>query len=635
MPSGFWENAQALFAELVELPVEERRRRLDADTGLSPELRTEVASLLEAHAQADRVPRQVADLLGTGDMVGAFRLTSLIGEGGMGRVFRAERAAGGFAQRVAVKLIDVQNPVAVRRFSAERQILAELSHPHIVALIDGGLTTRGQPYLVMEFVDGVSVVEHCETVRPSLAARLRLAARIASAVQYAHQRGVIHRDLKPANILVTADGSPKVLDFGIATAFGDAGWMSTRTSIGQPTALTMAYASPEQVCGRPATPASDIYSLGVITYEILTGVRPYDLHDLGLDEVIQRVSAGRHAPASQAKTTASLPYALSALKGRIEMSVRHAMAADPSSRFASAGDLQHELEACAAVADAAALTGRAAGAGAPPKRGLAVAGLIGVIGLGGYALWPGRGAESTTSTANAPGPASPAQSNPVSLQPPVLSAPPARPAEGTTRATPPPPDRGSEPRKAPVTSPPPAAIPPPAADDPGSNQSPSMQRATQLRDKAIAAMNAGRAGEASDLMSQVIVIRREHTKMNPADPLTQARLAWSLAFLARARLAAKELTLAETAATEATAIAERLAPIGPGYRVDFAAALQILGAVYSAAGRAEPACVAMTRARSELDAVSVRSLTPDGAERANNIAEALKGPLSGCGAQAG
>lgn len=188
--------------------------------------------------------------------MGGFLLIEQIGQGGMGTVFRAERADGGFAQQAAVKIIDVpaRNAVVLRRFQSGRQILATLSHPHIVSLLDGGLTDHGQAYLVMEYVDGGTMTRYCAERRAPLAERLALFRQVCAAVQHAHQRGVVHRDLKPANILVSADGMSKVLDFGIAKLLDadEAAGGGALTSTAAPAALTTNYASPEQLRACPS-----------------------------------------------------------------------------------------------------------------------------------------------------------------------------------------------------------------------------------------------------------------------------------------------------------------------------------------------------------------------------------------------
>ena len=183
--------------------------------------------------------------------MGAYRLVEKIGEGGMGEVYLAERVEGEFVQRVAVKVTrsSLRDGESLRRFRAERQILASLQHPHIVTLLDGGTTAAGETYLVMEFVDGVPLTRYCSEGARTLEQRLDLLRKVCAAVQYAHQRGIVHRDLKPANILVTADGVPKVLDFGVAKLLESSALAAgTVTGLVQGP-LTPNYASPEQLRG--------------------------------------------------------------------------------------------------------------------------------------------------------------------------------------------------------------------------------------------------------------------------------------------------------------------------------------------------------------------------------------------------
>ncbi len=211
-----------------------------------------------------------------GKQIGKYKLIQLLGEGGMGAVFLAERTDGEFEQEVAVKLLKqgFVSKIALSRFVSERQILARLHHRFIAQLLDGGTTEEGMPYLVMEYVEGLPLLDYCNEHNSDLKARLEIFQKVCSAVQYAHQHLVIHRDLKPSNILVTEDGSPKLLDFGISklvTPENDA--LQTQTEF---RALTPGYASPEQIRGEQISTASDVYSLGIILYELLTGKRPYD-----------------------------------------------------------------------------------------------------------------------------------------------------------------------------------------------------------------------------------------------------------------------------------------------------------------------------------------------------------------------
>lgn len=214
-----------------------------------------------------------------GQRLSNYVLVRQIGEGGMGLVYEGQRADGEFEQRVAVKVVNrsLIGKREIERFRSERQILAKLDHPNIARLIDGGTTADGFPFLVMEFVDGVRIDEYCRQHSLSTRARLELFVEICRSVEYAHKQGIVHRDLKPANILVTAAGKPKLLDFGIAK-ISDAG-DSTAATVTQFRLATPQYASPEQLRGEPTTPASDIYSLGVLLYELLTGATPASSRD--------------------------------------------------------------------------------------------------------------------------------------------------------------------------------------------------------------------------------------------------------------------------------------------------------------------------------------------------------------------
>jgi len=227
-----------------------------------------------------------------GQKIGAYRLVNEIGRGGMGAVYLAVRDDGQFEQQVALKVIKrgMDSEEVVRRFRRERQILADLAHTNISRLLDGGMTADGRPYFVMEYVDGLPIDEYVQTQRLSVSEILELFCSVCAAVQFAHQRKVIHRDLKPRNILVTPDGTPKLLDFGIAKLLNaDQG---TKTADHTDTALrvlTPEYASPEQLSGLAITELSDVYSLGVLLYELLTGRHPYHYQSRSAHEILKIV----------------------------------------------------------------------------------------------------------------------------------------------------------------------------------------------------------------------------------------------------------------------------------------------------------------------------------------------------------
>jgi serine/threonine protein kinase len=278
----------AAFDAALEQPPAERERWLREHYAAEPWLVTEVKALLDAHDRAEGIleagplmaslGRRPADEGKTDRRIGPYRVVRELGRGGMGVVYLAERDDGQFHRRVAVKLLRA-SPDAdelQRRFLAERQILASLDHPNIAQLLDGGVTDGQLPYLVMEYVEGLPITTYCDRHRLGLDERLRLFLDVCAAVRHAHQNLVVHRDLKPGNILVTTDGRVKLLDFGIAKLLN-----SSVAGVAQPVTrtefrvMTPEYASPEQVCGHPLSTASDVYSLGVVLYELLAGRRPY------------------------------------------------------------------------------------------------------------------------------------------------------------------------------------------------------------------------------------------------------------------------------------------------------------------------------------------------------------------------
>ena len=227
-----------------------------------------------------------------GRRIGPFRILHLLGSGGMGDVYLALRADDAFNQRVAIKLVrtGVDSEEILLRFRHERQILAALDHPNIARLMDGGTTEEGLPYFVMDYVEGTPITTYCDQHKLPISERLRLFRDVCLAVHYVHQNLIVHRDLKPSNILVTADGVAKLLDFGIAKLlrpeFFSQPMEATRVDSRM---LTPWYASPEQVRGEPITTASDVYSLGVLLYELLAGRRPYTLETDAQNEILNAV----------------------------------------------------------------------------------------------------------------------------------------------------------------------------------------------------------------------------------------------------------------------------------------------------------------------------------------------------------
>ncbi|HSJ63030.1 MAG TPA: serine/threonine-protein kinase [Gemmatimonadaceae bacterium] len=289
-----WRRMEELLDQALELPTGERRALLDEQCRGDAELRADLEALLQADALAtgfldDSADSYAALLLqdedtdesssgaSPGDLIGAYRILHLLAQGGMGAVYLAERADGQFEQRVALKLVrrGLNTEEVHRRFIAERQILARLNHPHIARLLDGGRTASGQPWFVMEYVEGETLTGWCDARQLALTRRLELFEQVCEAVRYAHQNLVVHRDLKPSNILVTADGTVKLLDFGIAKLLHTEPEIeTTRTEFGV-RAMTPEYAAPEQIRGEPVTTAVDVYALGAVLYELLSGHRAH------------------------------------------------------------------------------------------------------------------------------------------------------------------------------------------------------------------------------------------------------------------------------------------------------------------------------------------------------------------------
>ena len=343
-----WAEVERLFRCASILPPEERADFLQRESS-GADLRREAASLLEHLGEgltdADAAIASAAAALGRepdpdermiGARLGPYKVESIAGHGGMGAVYRATRDDAEFRQQVAIKLVRAvaESPSTLRRFRKERQILARLSHPNIARLLDGGSTPEGVPYLVMEFIEGEPITVWCDRQALGTAERLRLFVRVCEGVEFAHRDLVVHRDLKPANILVTKDGTPKLLDFGIAKLLEpDADDESTTLTGVQ--VMTPDYASPEQVRGEPVSTSADVYALGLILYELLTGKKA------------QRTS-GSTPDAVATVVCSSEPTAPALLKpqlaGDLDNIIRMAIRKEPERRYASAGILARDIQ---------------------------------------------------------------------------------------------------------------------------------------------------------------------------------------------------------------------------------------------------------------------------------------------------
>ena len=341
-------RAQEIFDAAVGLEPADRAAFLDGVSGGERELRAVVERLLAAHDSGDRT---IADVIAnaarewtsSGDMpreVGPYRLLSELGRGGMGTVWLAERADDAYHAYVAIKLVrgGFADPELARRFRAERQVLADLVHPNIARLLDGGDAPDGTPYLVMEFIDGEPITTYARKHELGVRERLDLFLHVCDAVQHAHASLIVHRDIKPANILVGSDGVPRLVDFGIAKPLTES---ADETSAIE-RRLTPSYASPEQIRGERVTTATDVFSLGVLLYELLTGEHPFAGDAQTNAEVQRRVLEDEVRPPSSAVARRD-PRAARALAGDIDVIVGRAMHKDPGQRYGSTDQLVADI----------------------------------------------------------------------------------------------------------------------------------------------------------------------------------------------------------------------------------------------------------------------------------------------------
>jgi non-specific serine/threonine protein kinase/serine/threonine-protein kinase len=344
MTRDAWQQVKLLYDQALVLTQEERRALLDTACGASSEVRLEVEALL-ATAEPDAgflespplstslgaLEERMADAY-AGQRLGPYEISRRIATGGTSTVYEAWRRDGHYEQRVAIKVVrpGMDHSFILGRLHAERQILAGLSHPNIASLLDGGATPSGAPYLVMEFIDGLPITEYCDRQNMGIRRRLELFENVCAAVQHAHRNLVVHRDIKPGNVLVTQDGVVKLLDFGIAKLLhGSPGGRQEATQTSR--MLTPQYASPEQMLGEPITTSTDVYSLGVLLYELLTGRRPYrtDLHSpLEMAKAVCETEAEKPSTAVTRRNPEVEPQALAAMRGAVPKRLRQALSGD-------------------------------------------------------------------------------------------------------------------------------------------------------------------------------------------------------------------------------------------------------------------------------------------------------------------
>jgi tetratricopeptide (TPR) repeat protein len=354
-----WQQIKRIVAEALEQNSPEARHAIVAgQCAGDPELLREVESLLdqttgalENFAEKAAAPlRQDRSGLEAGRRMGVWAILRELGRGGMGAVYLAERADGAFEKQVAIKVLKrgTDTDEILRRFEAERQILARLDHPNITRLVDAGTTDDGLPYVVMDYVVGKPITQYAAENELSVAERLELFRAVCGAVSYAHQNLVVHRDLKPSNILVTENSKVQLLDFGIAKLLSDAEGSGAEMTVTALRVMTPEYASPEQIKGEPITTLSDVYSLGVCLYELLTGIRPYKLPRKTPDELSKAIceqeperpstTAARRAENSKLQIRNA-----KALSGDLDNIVLMALRKEPARRYASVEQFSEDI----------------------------------------------------------------------------------------------------------------------------------------------------------------------------------------------------------------------------------------------------------------------------------------------------
>lgn len=343
------QKAGMLYEEAAVLPDAEREAFLRKHCAGDPELEAQVLRLFEAEALEREANRSALAGLApqtSGRMFGQYRATGIVGQGGMGTVYKAERADGQFVRQAAVKVVTgaTVNDELTLRFLNERQILAHLEHPNIARLLDGGVTDQGEPFLVMEYVEGEPIDRWCDQRKLSVRARIQLFLKVLSAVDFAHRQFIVHRDIKPSNVLVDNHGEPRLLDFGTAKMLGPAQLAKTQQF------LTPRYASPEQLRSQPASVSMDVYALGVLLYELLTGHWPFGdpgESDLNFARAMGKVRATVPSSTTSSESAASRGVTVRQLReqlsGDISFVLMRALEADPEHRYGSVREFADDL----------------------------------------------------------------------------------------------------------------------------------------------------------------------------------------------------------------------------------------------------------------------------------------------------
>ncbi|MBD3648097.1 MAG: serine/threonine protein kinase, partial [Pseudomonadales bacterium] len=354
-------SLESLFTAAVDLPVEERKAFLDRHCPDQPELRKKVEELLDKDSDATSyfddltgaiiaaAPLELESAVQTRLEFGPYKAHQVIGRGGMGIIYEAERVDGEFDQQVALKLlhVDMETPETHSRFLAERQLLARLSHPNIARLLDGGVTPEGRPYFVMELVDGMPIATYCREHALPVEEILRLFLDVVDAVSYLHRNLIVHRDLKPGNIFVDQGGQVKLLDFGIAKILTEEHGSEALTRTGLQL-LTPEYAAPEQLRNGPITTATDVFALGGVLYELLSGGRPFNRDQLDINDRVLRTptapSTALRRSTSDVAAVRNTAVSWRRLAGDLDNICLKALRPEPEFRYVSAEQLGEDIE---------------------------------------------------------------------------------------------------------------------------------------------------------------------------------------------------------------------------------------------------------------------------------------------------